>query len=178
MPALSGKEIQLLPVPWLRIWFRRISSSWGDQGPLFTLLLSQQGALPILISFSSSLSTTHFYKLSLYKYEMNQIEAPIESIYVQEATITTNAHMHVCACVFVRLCLFLAKVLRNKLMQRSKVEIENPFLEAYHDFAWPCFPFLLNFLGFYFPINSLLCFLAFENFMLVEICWDQSIFTQ
>lgn len=48
-PALWGRAIQLPPVPCLWIKAVSVASSWGDHGPLLTLALSQQGALPMEI---------------------------------------------------------------------------------------------------------------------------------
>lgn len=49
LPAFWGREIQFPPVPFLSIKSLSLASSSGDQGPFFTLLLSQQGDLPIFL---------------------------------------------------------------------------------------------------------------------------------
>ena len=55
IPACLGRALQLSwPCFWMKVM--SLKSSAGLQGPLFTWLLSQQGALPFPISLSLSLS--------------------------------------------------------------------------------------------------------------------------
>lgn len=55
VPIFWGKAIQLPPVPCCSMWDLSLVSSSGDHGPLFTLALSQQGALPIFGVWSTEL---------------------------------------------------------------------------------------------------------------------------
>lgn len=61
LPAFWGRAIQFPPVPCFSMYSFSFESSSGDQGPLLTLALSQQGALPIsLFVFSPAISKPVF----------------------------------------------------------------------------------------------------------------------